>query len=159
MTAPPTVPPIGPSGTAGPGPGGPPASPDAWLATRKMPPVDLIAVFSIFLVVFGGILMASKFPHRPPLAVPIAICAVCGALFIVNVVLLSRLHDFSWNTFWTVAGWVAVAYAVITGLIAFSFVHNHITGSPLVVICIMLLIFAVSVVTVISFTVARYQAP
>jgi hypothetical protein len=78
---------------------------------------------------------------------------------IVNVVLLSRLHDFSWRTFFLVARWVLLAYVVITGLIAYSFVHNHVTGSPLVVISIMLAIFAVSVTTVVSFTVARYQAP
>jgi drug/metabolite transporter (DMT)-like permease len=143
----------------GPVPGGPPASPDAWLAKRKMPPVDLIAVLSIALVVFGGILMASKFPRRPPLTVPIIICAVCGVLMIVNVVLLSRLHDFSWRTFFLVARWVLLAYALIAGLIAYSFVHNQVTGSPLVVISIMLAIFAVSVTTVVSFTVARYQAP
>jgi hypothetical protein len=151
----PTVPAAGP----GPGAAGPPPSPDAWLAERKMPPVDIIAVVSIALVVFGGILMASKFPHRPPLTVPVIICAVCGVLFLVNVVLLSRVNEFSWRTFWTVAGWVALAYAVITGLIAYSFIHNRITGSPLVIICVMLLIFAVNVTTVISFTVARYQAP
>ena len=161
MTAPPTAapPPNGPAPVGPGGPGGPPPSPDAWLATRRMPPVDVIAVVSIALVVFGGILMASKFPHRPPLTVPIIIVAVCGVLFLVNVVLLARLHDFSWRTFWLVAKWVVVAYAVITGLIAYSFVHNHVTGSPLVVICLMLLIFAVSVTTVISFTVARFQAP
>jgi hypothetical protein len=157
MTAPPMGPPTMPPAAAG--PGGPPPPPDAWLATRKMPPVDVVAVVSIFLVVFGGILMASKFPDRPPLTVPIIICAACGGLFLANVVMLSRVREFSWRTFWLVAKWVALAYATITGLIAYSFVHNHITGSPLVVICIMLLIFAVSVVTVISFTVARYQAP
>jgi hypothetical protein len=151
VTAPPTVP-------AAPA-GGPPTPPHAWLAKRKMPPVAEIAVLSIALVVFGGILMASKFPHRPPLTVPIVIVCVCGVLFLVNVVLLSRLHDFSWRTFWLVARWVVLAYAVVTGLIAYSFVHNHITGAPLVVICLMLLIFAVSVTTVISFTVARYQEP
>ena len=156
MTAP-TVPANGPG--PGPGPGGPPPAPNAWLVKEKRPPIDYIAVFSIFLVVLGGILMASKFPHRPPMTAPIAICAVCGVLFVVNVVLLARLHDFSFKTFWTVAGWVALAYAVITGLIAYSFIHNRIMGSPLVVICIMLLIFAVNVVIVISFTVARYQEP
>ena len=144
MSAPPTAPPHLDSRT---------------LMTRRMPPVAEIAVLSIALVVFGGILMASKFPHRPPLTVPIAVVAVCGALFLVNVVLLSRLHEFSWKMFFLVARWVALAYAVIAGLIAYSFVHNHVTGSPLVVICLMLLIFAVSVTTVISFTVARYQAP
>ena len=127
--------------------------------TRRMPPVAEIAVLSIALVVFGGILMASKFPHRPPLTVPIVILCVCAVLFLVNVVLLARLHDFSWRTFFGVAKWVALAYGVITGLIAYSFVHNHVSGAPLVVISLMLLVFAVSVTTVISFTVARYQAP
>ena len=127
--------------------------------SRRFPPVAGLAVVSLAMVVIGGILMASKFPHRPPMTAPIAICAVCGVLFVVNVVLLARLHDFSFKTFWTVAGWVALAYALITGLIAYSFIHNRITGSPLVVICIMLLIFAVNVVIVISFTVARYQEP
>jgi hypothetical protein len=149
--------------TAPPSTGQPPPSGAALdartLMTRRMPPVAEIAVLSIALVVFGGILMASKFPHRPPLTVPIAIVAVCGVLFLVNVVLLSRLHDFSWKTFFLVARWVAVAYAVIAGLIAYSFIHNRVTGSPLVIICVMLLIFAVSVTTVISFTAARYQAP
>jgi len=152
--------PTAPAPAPGPGLGGPPPPPPhAWLATRRMPPVDLLAVLSIVLVVTGGILMASKFPHRPSLTAPVAICAVCGAIFLVNVALLARVREFSWRSFWLVARWVALAYAVITGLIAYSFVHNHITGSPLVVICIMLAIFAVSVTTVISFTVARFQEP
>src|SRR5262249_19937642 len=98
-------------------------------------------------------------PDRPPLTVPIIVCAVCGLLLVVNAVLLSRLHDFSWKTFFLVGKWVLLAYLIITGLIEYSFVHNHITGSPLVVISIMLAFFAVNVTIVISFTVARYQEP
>ncbi len=129
------------------------------LANRKLPPIDVIADVSIALVVAGGILMVSKFPRRPPLTAPIAILAVCGALFLVNLVLLSRLQDFSWRNFFLVGRWVVLAYAIITGLIEFSFVHNDVTGSPLVVISLMLAVFAVNVALVISFTVARFQQP
>jgi hypothetical protein len=40
-------------------------------------------------------------------------------------------------------------------MIEYVFVHNHASGGPLVVVTLMLVMFAITIPTVIAFTVAR----
>jgi hypothetical protein len=47
---------------------------------------------------------------------------------------------------------------IAAGLIEFAFVRNHTRGEPLAVVTAMLVLFAVTVPLIISFTVARYQS-
>jgi drug/metabolite transporter (DMT)-like permease len=101
--------------------------------------------------------MASYFPRRPPLGVPIALLAGSAALFAIGVVMLVRVRDFAWDTFFLVGRWALLAYLIQAGMIEFAFVHNHASGPPLVVVTLMLVMFAITIPTVIAFTVARYQ--
>jgi hypothetical protein len=48
---------------------------------------------------------------------------------------------------------------LIAALIEFSFLRNHLSGGPLVVVSLSLVVFAVHVPTLIGFTVARHATP
>lgn len=131
--------------------------PAAGASSRRFPPVAELALVSLVLVIIGGIFMASYFPRRPPLGLPIGLLATSAILLAVNAVLLSRLREFAWDKFFLVGRWALAAYVVQAGMIEYAFVHNDASGAPLVVVTLMLVMFAVSVPLIISFTVARYQ--
>ena len=71
--------------------------------------------------------------------------------------MLARVQDFAWRRFFEVAKWSLLAYAVIAGLIEYAFVRNHLSGGPLVVLTLSLVVFAVHVPILIGFTVARFS--
>ncbi len=126
-------------------------------SVRRFPPVAQLATLSLVLVIVGGIVMVSAMPNEPSLAVPVALLALSAMILTVNVVLLVTLRDFAWRTFSTVGRWALLAYAVSGGMIEFAFLHNHVSGTPLLLLTLMLLMFVINVPLIISFTVARYQ--
>ena len=124
---------------------------------RRFPPITQLQVGALGLVIVGGVYMASYFPRRPPLGLPIALLAGSVALSAAGFIMLARVRDFAWDTFFLVGRWALLAYVVQAGMIEFAFVHNHASGLPLVVVTLMLVMFAITIPTVIAFTVARYQ--
>lgn len=126
---------------------------------RKLPPVAEIAVAAMSLIVIGGITLASRLPHPAPLPVLIALLAAAAALVAVDVVLLTRLRDFAWPLFFLVAKWTLLAYSVMYGILEFTFVYDHVTGSTLAVLTLMLAVFAVDIPILFGFSVARYATP
>jgi hypothetical protein len=48
---------------------------------------------------------------------------------------------------------------VISGLILYAFLQNHVKGGTLVVLAASLAVFAIHVPTLVGFTVARYSDP
>ncbi len=124
---------------------------------RRVPPIVQLAAASLAAAVIGGIYMASYFPSRPPLGVPIALLVVGLLLLGTALIMLVRIRDFGWRSFRIVGSWTLLAYVIQAGMIGYAFVHNGASGSPLVVIILLLIIFAVSVPLMISFTVGRYQ--
>jgi hypothetical protein len=133
-------------------------TPPAGASTRRFPPIAELATASLALTVIGGIYMASYFPRRPPLGVPISLLTVSFLLLVLNVVLLARLPDFAWATFFLVGRWALVAYVIQAGMIEYAFVHNHASGTPLVVVTLLLVMFALNVPLIIAFTTARYRS-
>ncbi len=122
----------------------------------KLPPIAEIAVAAMALIVVGGITLASRLPHPAPLPVLIALLAAAAVLVVVDVVLLARLRDFAWPLFFQVARWSALAYAVMYGVLEFTFVYDHVAGSTLVVLTLMLAVFSIDVPLLFGFSVARY---
>ena len=123
---------------------------------RKLPPIAEIAVAALALIVVGGITLASRLPHPAPLPVLIVLLAAAAGLVLADVVLLARLRDFAWPLFFTVAKWTLLAYAVMYGILEFTFIYDHVTGSTLVVLTLMLTVFSVDVPLLFGFSVARY---
>jgi len=125
-------------------------------SARRLPPVAELAVVSVALMLSGGIYLAAHLPKPPPLAPAAALLACGGALTVVAMVLLARIRQFAWRTFFLVAKWALLAYAVFAGLLGFVFVYDHTRGGTLAVLLLSLAVFAVDVPTIIGFTVARF---
>jgi len=124
---------------------------------RGLPPITQLQVGALALVIVGGVYMTSYFPRQPPLGLPIALLAGSVALFVIGIVMLARVRDFAWDTFFLVLRWALLAYLIQAGMIEYVFVHNHASGAPLVVVTLMLVMFAITIPNVIAFAVARYQ--
>ena len=123
---------------------------------RPYPPVAWCSTIALGFVVVGGILMASYAPRVAPLGLATALLVGGVVSMGAVVVLLSRVGPFAWSKFVTVFKWALLAYVVAAGMIEFAFVRDHMSGTPLVIVTLMLVIFALSVPTNIAFTVARY---
>jgi hypothetical protein len=126
---------------------------------RRLPPVTQLGMASLALIVAGGIYLAAHLPEQVPLAPAIVLLALSALLLVTNMVLLSRVPDFAWPVFFGVAKWALLAYVLIAALIEYAFVRNQLSGGPLVVLTLSLLVFALHVPMLIGFTVARYAQP
>ena len=123
---------------------------------RRLPPVAEIAVAAMALIIIGGITLTSRLPRPAPLPLLVALLAAAAVLVLADVALLARLRDFAWPVFFQVAKWSLLAYAVMYGVLEFTFVYDHVAGSTLVVLTLMLVVIAVDVPMLFGFSVARY---
>jgi hypothetical protein len=123
---------------------------------RKPPPVTQLGMASLALIVAGGIYLSAKIPEHVPLAPAIVLLGASALLLAGNLFALSRVEGFAWHRFREVAQWALLAYATIAGLIEYAFLEGNLSGGPLVVLSLSLVIFAVHVPVLIAFTVARY---
>jgi hypothetical protein len=126
---------------------------------RKVPPVTELGMLSLALIVAGGIYLSAHLPRHVPLAPAVVLLAASAGLLALNLLLLSRVKGFAWGRFFDVAKWSLLAYAIIAGVIEYSFLQNGLRGGPLVVLSLSLAVFAVHVPMLIGFTVARYAEP
>ncbi len=129
------------------------------MTEERYPPVTPLAMASLTLIVAGGIYLSSHLPQHVSLTLPIILLAGSAVLLAVNLALLSRVRDFAWDRFFQVGKWSLLAYVVIAGMILYVFLRNHVSGGPLVILTLSLVIFAVHVPTLVGFTVARYYEP
>jgi hypothetical protein len=100
---------------------------------------------SLALIVAGGIYLSAHIPQHVALAPAVVLLAASVLLLVTNLALLARVQGFAWARFFDVAKWSLLAYAVIAGLIEYAFVRNHLSGGPLVVLTLSLVVFAVHV--------------
>jgi hypothetical protein len=126
------------------------------MTERRLPPVTQIGMASLALIVAGGIYLAAHLPQHVPLAPAVILLAASAALLAGNLAALSRVEGFAWDAFGQVARWALLAYAITAGLIEYAFVRDHLSGGPLVVLSLSLVVYAVHVPMLIAFTVARY---
>ena len=126
---------------------------------RSLPPVTEVAMASLALIVAGGIYLSSHLPRHVPLAPAVVLLSASVLLLAGNLIALARVRDFAWQRFFEVAKWSLLAYAVIAGMIEYAFLQNHLSGGPLIVLTLSLVVFAVHVPMLVGFTVARFQQP
>jgi hypothetical protein len=131
---------------------------DAVAPEAPSPPVTQLVIGSLALVLVGGILMAAQFPD-PPLTAPVLLLMGSAVLFASCIVILTRQPVFAWGVLAQVGRWALLAYVVIAGMIEYSFVHNHATGTPLLVLTLMLVMFSLDVALSIGYSVARFAEP
>lgn len=123
----------------------------------RLPPVTQVGMLSLAMIVAGGIYLSSHIPNHVSLAPAIALLAGSALLLAGNLASLARVKGFPWTTFFGVARWALVAYLIIAGMIEYAFLRNNLSGGPLVVLTLSLIVFAVHVPVLISFTVARFH--
>jgi hypothetical protein len=126
---------------------------------RRLPPVTELCMASLALIVAAGIYLAAHLPRHVPIAPAAALLGASGLMLAVNLLALSRVREFAWECFFGVARWVLLAYVAIAGMIEYTFVRNHVGGSPLVVLTLSLVVFAVHIPVLVGFTVARFADP
>jgi hypothetical protein len=126
---------------------------------RAMPPVTQVGMASLALIVAGGIYLAAHLPEQVPLAPAVILLALSALLLAGNFLSLTRVADFAWGRFLEVGRWALLAYAITAGLIEYAFVRNGLSGGPLIVLTLSLVVYALHVPMLIAFTVARYADP
>jgi uncharacterized membrane protein len=124
---------------------------------RKFPPIAELAVASMIVIVIGGVYMAAHLPRHAPPALPTAMLVLSAGLIALNVVLLSRLENFAWGSFFLVARWSLLAYVVIAGMLEYVFAKDGTSGGTLVLVTLMLVAYAINIPVLFAFSVARYQ--
>ena len=129
------------------------------LRQADLPPVMPIAITTLILIVASGIVIAANYGRAVNLTVPRILLVVATVLLLVNAVLLARVKAFAWPVFWRVLGWALLAYVVITGILAYVFIYDHTPARLLVMFLAMLVLFAVDVPLMLSYSVARWQPP
>ncbi|HLH67351.1 MAG TPA: hypothetical protein VKV27_16805 [Solirubrobacteraceae bacterium] len=129
------------------------------MSERRYPPFTELGMLSLALIVVGGIYLASHIPQHVPLGPAVGLLVASAAILAVNLSLLGRVRDFAWARFRQVAGWALLAYLFTAGMIEYAFLRDHLSGGPLVVLTLSLLVYAVQVPTLIAFTVARWELP
>jgi hypothetical protein len=127
------------------------------VSERSLPPVTQLAMASLALIVAGGIYLASNLTGDLSLTPAVVLLALSALLLATNLALLSRVDGFPWTRFAAVGRWALLAYVVTAGLIEYAFVRNGVSGGPLVVLTLSLVVYAVHVPMLIAFTVARYD--
>jgi hypothetical protein len=114
-------------------------------------------MFSLALIVAGGIYLSSHIPQHVALGPAIGLLIASALVLIVNLTLLRRVDDFAWPRFFQVAKWAFLAYLFTAAMIEYAFLRNHLKGGALVILTLSLLVYAVQVPTLIAFTVARWE--
>ncbi len=125
----------------------------------RYPPFTEVGMASLALIVAGGIYLSSYIPEHVPLGPAIALLIASALLLAGNLGSLARVENFAWPRFLQVAKWALLAYLFTAAMIEYAFLRNHLSGGPLVILTLSLIIYAVQVPTLIAFTVARFDAP
>jgi hypothetical protein len=126
---------------------------------RRLPPISQLGVGTLGLSLIAAILITSRIPDDPPLALAVPLLVAAGLLLLVAVILLARIPRFAWGQFFLVAKWALLGYIVIAGMIEYAFIHDSTPGSTLATMSAMLALFAIDVPMLLGFSVARYADP
>ncbi len=126
------------------------------MSERRLPPVTQVGMFSLALIVAAGIYLSAHLPQHVSLGPAIALLSASALLLAGNLTALARVPGFPWRRFFEIALWALLAYSIIAGMIEYAFLRNNLSGGPLIVLTLSLVVFAVHVPVLIGFTVARY---
>lgn len=141
------------SATSGHGGGAP------WLGDSSRSPVMVFTVGAIVTAFVAVGFLAAYMPRSAPMDVPVVLLVASGVLSIAGIVSLRQRPGFAWRTFFAVARWILVVTVVFAGMAEFVFAYDKATGSPLVVMTLVLVLAAVNVPVAVGFSVARHEAP
>jgi len=127
------------------------------LRQAELPPVTNLAIVTLALLVSGGVYLAAQLNRSTSLVVPGILVGAAVLCLLANVVMLTRLKEFAWGSFFLVGKWALLGYVVIAGVLEFVFVYDHTPARELSLFTVMLVVFAVNVPLLLAYSVARYQ--
>ena len=127
------------------------------MSERRLPPVTQVGMLSLALILAGGIYLSAHIPNHVSLTPAVVLLCASVLLLAGNLASLSRVKDFAWGRFFETARWALLAYVLIAAMIEYAFLRNNLSGGPLIVLTLSLVVFAVHVPVLISFTVARFD--
>ncbi len=136
---------------------GSPAFEVAAVDERRLPPIIATGCAGLVLAIAGVIYLAAYIPGDPSLAPAIGLLTASAATVAGNVLVLSRIRPFAWWMFWQVWRWTMLAYAIIAGMLIFTFVYDRIPVGQLTLLVLTLAVFALDIPVMLAFSVARYQ--
>ena len=128
------------------------------MTERKLPPVTQLGALSLAFVAIGVIYLAAYLPKRAPLSLAVVFLALAVAALLANGLLLARAREFAWWRFFGVLRWGVLAYAVVSGMLEYTFLYDHTHGVVLAILTCDLVLFMSNVALLLAFTVAAYQA-
>jgi hypothetical protein len=123
----------------------------------RLPPVTQVGMLSLALILTSGIYLSAHIPNHVSLTPAIALLSASALLLAGNLLALARTDGFAWRRFFEIAKWALVGYTIVAGMIEYAFLRDNLSGGPLVVLTLSLVVFAVHVPVLIGFTVARYD--
>lgn len=123
---------------------------------RKLPPFTEIGAASMACIAAGVVYLAAYLPKHAPLGVAVVFLALAAVLIAANLALLARAPGFAWWRFLQVVRWGLLGYAVVGGMLEYTFLYDRTRGSLLALLTGMLLLFVLNVPLLLAFTVARY---
>jgi hypothetical protein len=129
------------------------------VSTREggAPPIIEIGVVSMALCIVGVIYLVSYIPRTPSLGPAIGLVIAAAVVVLANVAVLARTPNFNWPLFWKVGLWTLVGYAVIAGMLMFTFIYDKLPTGQLALLVGTLAVFAVDIPIMLAFSVARFQ--
>jgi hypothetical protein len=122
---------------------------------RSMPPIIEVGCVAMVLCIAGVIYLVSY--STPSLGPAIGLVVAAGAVVLANVAILARIPDFNWHVFRQVGSWTLAGYAVIAGMLMFTFIYDKLPGGQLALLVGTLAVFAVDIPIMLAFSVARFQ--
>ncbi len=126
-------------------------------AERKFPPISQICVLVLVSMVIGGVYVAAHLPEHVSMTFPTIMIGLGAALLLVNMVLLSRIPNFAWKSFFKVAKWTFLAEGIIVGMLEYIFIFDGTRGAVLVLMTSALLVFVLDLSVLFGFSVAQFQ--
>ncbi len=117
-----------------------------------------LGAVSLGFVAIGVIYVAAYLPKRAPLSLALVFLALAVAAVVANGIVLARAREFAWWRFFEVLRWGLLAYAIVSGMLEYTFLYDHAHGAVLAILTCDLVLFMGNVALLLAFTVAAYQA-
>src|SRR5204862_5864849 len=110
---------------------------------------------SMALCITGVIYLVSYIPRTPNLGPAIGLLVAAAIVVLANVWILMKAPNFNWPLFWKVWSWTLLGYAIIAGMLMFTFIYDELPTGQLALLVGTLAVFAVDIPIMLAFSVAR----
>ena len=125
---------------------------------QNFPPINQLCLVSLAFIIVDGIYIAAHLPNLPPMPIVTSLLVLGGAFALFAAIWLSQAKNLAWDKFFKVFRWVILEYVVEAGMLEYIFIYDHVRGHMLVIVTLALILFAIDIPIIMSFTAARFQS-